>query len=86
MPSTPAKASAWASLERHFTQVSDRHLRDLFAADPGRAIRFSLQVDDLLVDYSKHRITSETFTLLLALAHAVGIPRGTWPNVFRAAA
>lgn len=70
---TSARASAWTALERHFTKVSDLHLRELFAADPERASRFSLQVDDLFIDYSKHRITTETFTLLLALADAAGM-------------
>jgi glucose-6-phosphate isomerase len=73
MPPNSARATAWTALERHFAKTSGLHLRDLFAADPERASRFSLQVDDLFVDYSKHRITAETFTLLLALADAVGV-------------
>ena len=46
------------------------HLRDLFADDPDRFERFSLTLGDLLLDYSKNRITAETLQLLLALAEA----------------
>ena len=48
-------------------------MRDLFAADPQRFDRFSLQWGDMLVDYSKHRVTPETVKLLLALAREVKI-------------
>ncbi len=54
-------------LQSHWNQVKETHLRDLFAADPERAGRFSLQVGDLLLDYSKNRITDETLDLLLRL-------------------
>jgi hypothetical protein len=46
----------------------DAHMRDLFVADPARAERFSLQVGDVLLDYSKNRITDET----MKPAHAAG--------------
>ena len=50
-------------------------MRELFAADPGRASRFSLESGGLYVDYSKHRMTDETLSLLLALAAEMQIPR-----------
>jgi glucose-6-phosphate isomerase len=48
-------------------------MRDLFAADAGRFARFSLQFDDLLLDFSKNRITEETFDLLIGLADEAGV-------------
>ncbi len=61
-------APAWAELTRHHAEVSGLHLRDLFAADPARGTSMVVQAGDLYVDYSKHRITSETLQLLLRLA------------------
>ncbi len=58
----------WKALERHFADIKQTHLRDLFVANPERASQFSLQFEDLLVDFSKHRITDETLKLLLKFA------------------
>ncbi|NJC85102.1 glucose-6-phosphate isomerase [Planosporangium mesophilum] len=63
----------WHALAAHAKQIHDTHLRDLFAADPGRAERLTGQVVDLYVDYSKNRVTDETLSLLLALAERVGL-------------
>jgi glucose-6-phosphate isomerase len=60
--------SAWKALEEHRSTIEGLHLRDLFDADPGRFDRFSLRVDDLLLDFSKNRITDGTLLLLLELA------------------
>ena len=62
------QSPAWQALERHHADVRGQHMRDFFAADPGRFERFSLEVEDLLVDFSKHRVTEETLRLLLDLA------------------
>jgi len=59
---------AWKALQGHYEQVKGRHMRDLFAEDGERFSRFSLQHDDLLLDFSKNRITEETLSLLLQLA------------------
>ncbi len=59
---------AWKALEAHYDKVKDLHMRDLFAEDPERFSKFSLRYDDLLLDYSKNRITAETHELLLGLA------------------
>ena len=64
----------WAALEAHRLQMGPRRLRELFAEDPGRAERFTVEVGDLVIDYSKHRITDETIRLLVALAEAAGMP------------
>lgn len=53
--------------------MEKHHMRDLFAQDPGRFESFSLLASDLLLDYSKNRITSETMSLLFSLAREAGI-------------
>ena len=63
----------WKALQSHHKQVESVHLRQLFADDPGRAERLSVEVEDLFVDYSKNRVTDETVKLLVALAGAVGL-------------
>ena len=50
----------WHTLETTSRRIRVVHLRDLFREDPGRFERFSLSLDDLLVDYSKHLVTAET--------------------------
>ncbi len=64
----PSDTRAWKQLEAHYTKINQLHLRDLFAADPGRFERFSLTFEDILLDYSKNRILPETLQLLLDLA------------------
>ena len=59
---------AWKALEAHYETVKDLHMRDLFAEDPERFNRFSVRSNDLLLDFSKNRITAETLQLLLDLA------------------
>jgi glucose-6-phosphate isomerase len=66
--------AAWVALERHHAEVRDRHLRELFAADPGRGERMAAEAAGLYLDYSKHRITDETIPLLTAVAEAAGMP------------
>lgn len=69
----PASLPEWNALQDHAEQSSGMHLRDLFAEDPGRAARFTWEVEDLLVDLSKHRILPETLEKLLDLARAMGV-------------
>ena len=59
---------AWQALDAHQIQVAQIHLRDHFAADSRRFERFSLNLEDILFDYSKNLITEETMELLLDLA------------------
>jgi glucose-6-phosphate isomerase len=59
---------SWKKLCEHEKIISTLHMRQLFKADPQRFEKFSLKLDDLLLDYSKHRITEETLTLLFQLA------------------
>ena len=64
----PTETESWSLLSRHFEQLRHVHMRDLFAGDPDRFRRFSLRFDEILVDYSKNRVTDETLRLLIALA------------------
>ena len=65
--------AAWSALEEHLGAIEGRHLRELFAADPDRAERLTVEAAGLFLDYSKNRITDETLTLLLALAAEAGV-------------
>ncbi|MFG2263967.1 glucose-6-phosphate isomerase [Streptomyces sp. NPDC048720] len=62
----------WTALEDH-RAAGRPSLRELFAADPGRAERYVVRVGDLHIDYSKHLITDETLALLQELAAATGV-------------
>jgi hypothetical protein len=66
--SKPTQLAAWKALEAHYPRVAPLHVRDLFRQDPKRFDKFSAQFQDILLDYSKNRITEETFQLLLDLA------------------
>jgi glucose-6-phosphate isomerase len=67
----------WAALAEHHAAVADLHLRALFADDPGRAEALTATGADLVLDYSKHRITRDTLPLLTALARAAALPERT---------
>ncbi|QDT88760.1 glucose-6-phosphate isomerase [Gimesia algae] len=63
-----SECAAWKSLETHYEEVQNLHLRKLFADDPARGERLTVEALGLYLDYSKNRITDETFKLLLELA------------------
>jgi glucose-6-phosphate isomerase len=74
MPATPLRErKAWQALERHYAEISGTHLRDLFAADPGRGERLTAEAVGIYLDYSKNRITDETLALLTELAEESGV-------------
>ena len=74
MPATPLRErKAWQALERHYAEISGTHLRDLFAADPGRGERLTAEAVGIYLDYSKNRITDETLALLIELAEESGV-------------
>jgi glucose-6-phosphate isomerase len=64
---------AWKALEAHRKVIEGQHLRQLFAADPGRGERLTLEAAGIFLDYSKHRITDETLRLLVGLANQSGL-------------
>ncbi|MEV0718088.1 glucose-6-phosphate isomerase [Asanoa sp. NPDC050611] len=69
MPTTPLTGRpAWQALAAHHAEIGGRHLRELFAADPGRGERLTAEAAGLYLDYSKNRITDETVRLLVQLA------------------
>ena len=72
--SAPSNLPVWQALQAHYAEVAQLHLRELFAADPDRFARFSRSFGDLLVDFSKHRITDETLRLLIELARQAQLP------------
>jgi glucose-6-phosphate isomerase len=72
----------WTALTNHYEKMKDLHLRELFAGDPDRGRRMTVQAVDLYLDYSKHRVTAETLKLLIALVEAVDL-RGRIEAMFR---
>ncbi|HEA23546.1 hypothetical protein LCGC14_0884290 [marine sediment metagenome] len=69
----PTTTKAWENLSEHFKDTKNAHLKELFASDAKRAKTFTLKWNDFLVDFSKNRITTETFDLLLQLAKEVNL-------------
>ncbi|MFI7127235.1 glucose-6-phosphate isomerase [Nonomuraea sp. NPDC050153] len=67
------QSQEWAALGKHHEELAGRHLRELFAEDPGRAGRMTVTAGDLFLDYAKHRATGETIDLLVALAERAGL-------------
>jgi glucose-6-phosphate isomerase len=66
-------SSEWSDLAAHHAEVCRVHLRELFADDPARADRLTAAAGDLVLDYSKQRVTDETLTRLVALARRAGL-------------
>ncbi|MGD8806987.1 MAG: glucose-6-phosphate isomerase [Chloroflexota bacterium] len=69
----PIDLNAWQALQKHQREMAEVHMRDLFARDPQRFERFSLRLGDILLDYSKNRITAETMVLLMDLARQANL-------------
>ena len=65
--------SAWKALAAHHKKIKGLHLRQLFAADPKRGERMTVEAAGLFLDYSKNRVTRETLKLLLQLAKESGL-------------
>ena len=64
----PTQTKSWSQLSAHFGEMTNKHMKQLFFEDPDRFQKFSIQFNDILIDYSKNRITDETLGLLLKLA------------------
>jgi len=62
------RTPVWQSLSAHHDKIKSTHMRDLFATDPKRFSRYSLEAAGIFLDYSKNRITDETLSLLFNLA------------------
>ncbi|MBI4207183.1 MAG: glucose-6-phosphate isomerase [Betaproteobacteria bacterium] len=74
MSGSPTRLPAWQALQDHHRIAAGFSLRELFARDPRRFDKFSLQCGDILFDYSKHLVTDETLHLLVELAHQCELP------------
>jgi glucose-6-phosphate isomerase len=72
----------WKELQAHHAEVAGLHLRELFAADPKRGEKLTIEACGLYLDYSKNRVTDRTLELLLALAAERGL-RGRIEAMFR---
>ena len=70
---SPTQTKAWSELSAHFAQNKDLQMKSLFAEDTERFNKFSIQWGDILVDYSKNRITQQTLDLLFQLAKEAGL-------------
>ncbi len=64
---------SWEALCNHQKTITTLHMRQLFESDPKRFDKFSLKLDDLLLDYSKHRVTEETLSLLFQISREAKI-------------
>src|ERR1700746_2441673 len=70
---TITELAIWKALSAHSQKVGRLHLRELFAQDPKRGERVTVEAAGLYFDYSKNRITDETLALLLQLAEQSGL-------------
>ena len=68
-----SQLKAWKALQNHHEKVGGLSLRDLFAADPKRGERLTVEALGLFFDYSKNRVTDETLQLLIELAREAGL-------------
>jgi glucose-6-phosphate isomerase len=67
------KRAAWRALEDHYERMRGLHLRSLFAEDPTRGERMTVEAAGVYLDYSKNRINDETLKLLVELAEQSGL-------------
>ena len=54
-------ATAWHTLQEHYTAMAGIHIRELFQSEPSRPDHFSREFNGLYVDFSRHRITAKNF-------------------------
>ena len=71
----PTFTKAWKKLQSHYKLLQNQSLQSLFVENPNRVNAFHLQWEDFLLDYSKNKITEETFQLLLELAEETGLKK-----------
>jgi glucose-6-phosphate isomerase len=72
---SPVDTKAWKELETHFkNEAKGIKMKELFRSDPDRFGKFSIQIDNILFDYSKNLITDKTLSLLFQLARESRLP------------
>lgn len=64
----PTSTAAWQALKKHFKEIENEQINSFFEKNPRRFEELHEEIDGLLVDYSKNRITTETLSLLQDLA------------------
>jgi glucose-6-phosphate isomerase len=69
----PTETKSWRKLAGHYEKIKSLQIKEFFATDPGRFEMFSIRFNDILLDYSKNRVTAETMQLLFALADECGV-------------
>jgi glucose-6-phosphate isomerase len=74
--------AAWKALQSHYEQIRTQHLRRLFADDPHRGERMTVEAAGIFLDYSKNRVNDQTLPLLFQLAEECGL-RGRIEAMFR---
>jgi glucose-6-phosphate isomerase len=67
------ESAEWKALERHYEELRDVHLRDLFAREPERGEKLTVEAGGVHLDYSKNRLTVQTLALLADLARRAGL-------------
>ena len=72
----PANTAVWKSLQEHFSEMKNVHIRELFKADPDRFSKYSISNRDIIFDYSKNIIGEKTFQLLLQLTNECKLKDG----------
>jgi glucose-6-phosphate isomerase len=75
------ESASCKALEAHYRTIAPKHMRELFAVDPMRFDKLSARLEDILLDYSKNRITEETMRLLRNLAEEADV-RGLTEKMF----
>ena len=68
--------SSWNKLKRHFHKIKDVEIKSLFTNNSTRFNEFTIQLNDILLDYSKNRLDKETIKLLIDLAEECGVKKG----------
>jgi glucose-6-phosphate isomerase len=69
----PTRTQSWSRLRDHHKKTATLHMKDMFKADEARFHKFSLRFNDILLDYSKNRITEETMDLLMGLVREIDL-------------
>lgn len=69
----PTQTNAWKELENYFATFKGTQMKDMFAKDSQRAAKYSLQFEDIFVDFSKNLIDEKVMSLLLKLAEECGL-------------
>jgi len=72
----PTTTDAWQKLSAHFQQMESAKLKTLFEENANRFAEFSLEAEDILLDFSKNLLNAETIALLHNLADECGLAEG----------